>query len=140
MRVLIVDDNLLFREIVRSVVRVNYPSAVVREAEDVVSALAAAKHGGTDVAYVDLCLPDGNGLDVLERLREANGDAVLACCTNYDYPEYGDESLRRGADFFIPKESLDAGKILAVMAEGCRRGAEAGGETVDRSGSCNGGN
>ena len=42
MRVLIVDDNELFREIVRSVVRVNYPLVTVREAEDVVSALAAA--------------------------------------------------------------------------------------------------
>ena len=121
MNVLIVDDNELFRILLRTVLSASGGDVSLDEAGDCASAAALLKEKRVAVAYFDISLPDGSGLDLLTQLRGTNPGAVIACCTCHDLPEYRDEARRRGADFFFSKESLTPAQVLSVLAEGRRR-------------------
>ena len=67
-RCLLVDDETLARELLRSML-VDYPLfQVVGEAEDVVAAASAVKRHRPDVIFLDIQMPDGNGFDLLKDL------------------------------------------------------------------------
>ena len=68
-RCLLVDDETLARELLRSVL-VDYPLfQVVGEAEDVFAAASAVKRHRPDVIFLDIQMPDGTGFDLLNMLQ-----------------------------------------------------------------------
>ncbi len=69
MKVLLVDDNALIRKMLRAVVEPE--GAVCAEVGDVASALAAMVHDPPDVCFLDLHLPDGDGIGLLRQLQAA---------------------------------------------------------------------
>lgn len=112
---LIVDDNARFRE--RARLRLEADGfAVVAEAADGASALAAAELHRPDVVLVDIGLPDMSGLTVAERLtREPGGPAVVLTST-HDAADFGDALARSGARGFVPKDSFSTEAISALLA------------------------
>ena len=104
-RVLIVDDVALFREVaVELVQRRGY--RVAGEADSVATAVAAAALLIPDAVLLDLRLPDGNGIDVSAVLTRAHpGLAVLL--TSVDRVSLSDEEIRAsGAQGFVYKARL----------------------------------
>lgn len=67
MKVLVVDDNALIRRMLRAVLEPE--GAQCAEAGDVASAIASLKDATPDLCFLDLHLPDGDGLDILRQLR-----------------------------------------------------------------------
>jgi DNA-binding NarL/FixJ family response regulator len=68
-RVLIVDDALLFRQVARELLTLR-GYEVVGEATDAASALAAAERLAPDAVLLDLGLDEDSGHTVSERLRQ----------------------------------------------------------------------
>jgi two-component system nitrate/nitrite response regulator NarL len=68
--VLVVDDSPVFRRGMGRAVRVHAGLALVGEAEGGEAALDAIERLRPDVVLLDLRMPDIDGLEVLERLRE----------------------------------------------------------------------
>lgn len=69
---------------------------------DCASALAAAEEGGYDLAILDVNLPDGNGLDVLKRLREIGSvPVILLTCNDLETDQVAGFEL--GADDYVTK-------------------------------------
>jgi DNA-binding NarL/FixJ family response regulator len=54
---------------------------------------------------LDIQLRDGNGLELLRRVKLADPDCVVVVLTNYDDAEFEQACQRRGADFFLSKSS-----------------------------------
>ncbi|MBI2318868.1 MAG: response regulator, partial [Betaproteobacteria bacterium] len=59
------------------------------------------------VIFMDVTLPDGDGLALTRRLREGGITAVIVVTTSHDPSDYRDLAMRSGADHFIGKGSMD---------------------------------
>jgi len=69
-----------------------------------------------DAIILDLQMPGGSGLDVLRAIRMDYPDLYVLICTNYPYPQYREECLTAGANFFLDK-SAEFEKIPAILRE-----------------------
>jgi len=118
--VLIVDDEALFRELFARVIAERFPEAQILEAADADSARAQFPKCRPDVAFVDICLPDGSGLDLVREFRRVAPSATVAVCTSFDIPEYRQAAKRSGATCFLAKSSLKADDIAGVVARVAR--------------------
>ncbi len=54
---------------------------------------------------LDIKLRDGNGIELLRRIKLADPDCVVVVLSDYHEPEFEHECQRRGADFFLNKSS-----------------------------------
>ncbi|NVB37064.1 hybrid sensor histidine kinase/response regulator [Pseudenhygromyxa sp. WMMC2535] len=73
-----------------------------------------------DCLLLDFSLPGQNGLEVLSRLREQDIDVPTVMLTGFGDEELAVESMRRGADDYLPKAKLDP-LILASKIDAARR-------------------
>ncbi|MBI4291566.1 MAG: response regulator transcription factor [Betaproteobacteria bacterium] len=115
MTILIVEDNFLFREALYDSLRAHFPFALLAKANGVQEALAAIEELRPGVIFLDVHLPDGNGLELTRRLRARGTDALVAVFTSHDLPEYREEALRSGADHFLVKGSASLSDIFSVV-------------------------
>lgn len=65
--ILVVDDHTAIREPLAAMLRTVSPSFEVREAGSVAGSSAALER--LDIAIVDLALPDGSGVEIIERVK-----------------------------------------------------------------------
>ena len=101
-RILIVDDDPDFVQMLRDALRGRYDVAVARTALEAASTVVAF---GPDLVLLDVRLPDLNGLDVcrhLQELRKHRPAAILVMSAYGSEMDLGDVR-RRGADGFLPK-------------------------------------
>ena len=66
-------------------------------------ARAAMEHGKYDVVILDVQLPDGNGVDLLQEFRASNPDIGIIMITGYAEMDIAVDSMRYGADDFLKK-------------------------------------
>ena len=113
--ILIVEDNDLLREVLHDTLRSHFQFPVLAEASSVAKALATIDSVRPDVIFLDIGLPDGNGLELTRRLRAEGIDTSIAVLTSHDLPEYRDEAIRSGADHFLVKGSASLSDIFGVV-------------------------
>ncbi|MDT0203437.1 response regulator transcription factor [Nocardioides sp. AE5] len=104
-RVLVVDDQTLVRQGIRSLLGVADDVEVVGEAEDGMSGLVAIDETAPDVVLLDLRMPRHDGVWLLEALqeREAEGPPVLVL-TTFDDDQLVLDALRAGARGYLLKD------------------------------------
>lgn len=105
-KVLIVDDSSFFRRILKECLHSRCPSLIVSEAKDREETLQMIRTFSPDLIFMDIRLPDGNGLELTRSIKEANNGVKVAIVSNYDEPEYLDAVFYYKADYFIPKDRL----------------------------------
>jgi DNA-binding NarL/FixJ family response regulator len=112
-KVLILEDNPAAREFLGRVVRESFSDAItIVEAGDLESARRAVRIAGGAQGYhgvdpfklvlVDLELPDGSGLELLEELRQYPATKIVT--TLYSDDEHLFPALQAGADGYLLKE------------------------------------
>ncbi len=99
-RVLVVDDEALIRWSLAERLRAEGHDVV--EAGSVAEALDRAEHG-VDLALLDYSLPDGDGLDILRRLRESDPDTLCMMLTAHKGIDTVVESVKGGAFDYATK-------------------------------------
>jgi DNA-binding NarL/FixJ family response regulator len=113
-----VEDHADFRDLMKILLDAQSDMEVVAQASSLVEARAQAACSEFDVAVLDLGLPDGNGLDLIPDLRQANPNVgVLILSANLD--PAGPEKAA-GADEIIDKlapveEVLDSVRKLGRL-------------------------
>jgi len=89
----------------------------VRVAASGAGGLAEYKHRRPDVVYLDVRLPDGNGLDVLDELRTVDPDARVVIITAYGGMKTVMRSIEGKAfDYLTKPLDLDRAEELAIRA------------------------
>ena len=84
-RVIHVEDHAYFRDLMKILLNSQCDIELVAQAGSLVEARAQVVSSDIDVAVLDLGLPDGNGLDLIPDLRQANPDVgVLILSANLD--------------------------------------------------------
>jgi DNA-binding NarL/FixJ family response regulator len=118
-RVLLVDDQALFREALATLLEVRPEIEVVGEAGDGDAALKQAADLQPDVVLMDLHMPVLDGIAATRRLRvEQPGIRVLAL-TTFDDDEDVFEALRAGAVGYLLKD-VSSGRLVEALLAAAR--------------------
>jgi two-component system OmpR family response regulator len=99
--ILVVEDDELLRDAV--VAQLEKAGYAVVPAVSVHTALEAIAAHTVNAAVLDLGLPDGNGLDLLDRLRQHTPGLPVMLLTARDGIEDRIAGLKRGADDYVSK-------------------------------------
>jgi DNA-binding NarL/FixJ family response regulator len=112
--VLVVDDSVGVRTRVVAQLR-EAGLAVIGEAGSVAETLACVAAQRPDAIVLDLSLPDGSGLDLLQTLRARVPAAIIVVLTNASPPGYRKSCLARGASFVFDKSSEFESVVPALL-------------------------
>ena len=115
MKVLLVDDHVLFRDGLKFLLRALDPGLEPDEAGNCAEALERAGEHDYDLVLLDLKLPGRNGLDALDALREAVPGVPLVVLSGEDDPHTIRTAIERGAMGFIPKSSTSDVLVKALQ-------------------------
>ena len=100
--VLIVDDQPTIRKSLRHLLeRKGYRAC---EADSGATALQTAQVEEPEVILLDLRLPDGDGLEVLERLKGVCPEAAVILLTGHGSVEAAVTAIKKGAEDFLEKD------------------------------------
>jgi DNA-binding NarL/FixJ family response regulator len=102
--ILLLEDLPEIRAWLKTLVTQVFPDALISEAARVHDALELISALKFDLALVDLGLPDGSGVDVVEKLREAQPEAQSVVVTIHDDDDHLFPALQAGAYGYILKE------------------------------------
>ena len=87
---------------------------IVGEAGDAEEAIQSIRKVKPDVVILDIRMPGGNGIGVLQAIRKEKMNVKVIMLTNYPYPHYRKKCMEAGADFFFDKSS-EFRKIREVL-------------------------
>jgi len=118
-RILLVDDHPVVLSGLLAGLGALPDIEVVGDARSVAEARERIARGGIDVALVDLRLPDGLGLSLLDAAPD--GRPAVIMLTSFDQPQYVVAAAARGARGFLLKTTP-----LADVAEAIRHVARGG--------------
>jgi CheY-like chemotaxis protein len=114
-RVLIVDDHPAFRAAARRLLELEGYD-VVGEAEDGLSAIAAARELRPDFILLDVQLPDLDGFEVCQQLSGDENPPAVVLTSSRDRSDYGPCLATSRASGFLPKAELSAAGIADILA------------------------
>ncbi len=104
-RILLADDHPLTRAGLSAWLKDEPDFELVAEAEDGDAAWRAVCDVAPDVALLDIEMPQANGIQVAERIREAKLPVRVVMLTAYRAQQYVMASLRAGATGFVLKSA-----------------------------------
>jgi DNA-binding NarL/FixJ family response regulator len=102
--ILLLEDLPEIRAWLKTLVLQSFPDGQISEAARVHDALELVSAIKFDLALVDLGLPDGSGVDVVEKLRETQPECQSVVVTIHDDDEHLFPALQAGAFGYILKE------------------------------------
>jgi DNA-binding NarL/FixJ family response regulator len=118
-KTLVVDDNAIFRQSLTSVLTRLYPFMEIEEATS--GAAALRHHWHHELVFMDIRLPDINGLELTRRFKVADPEARICVVTQFDLPEYRQAASQSGANGFMLKDALTEAAVVelveAILAE-----------------------
>jgi DNA-binding NarL/FixJ family response regulator len=120
MNVLIVDDHKLVAEGMRMMMTLALPTARATVCHTIADATIA--NGPFQLVMLDLGLPDANGFEGLERIRDAHPAAIITMVSADDTPANITACLERGALGFIAKSSSPDMLYAAIQRLGSGEG------------------
>jgi DNA-binding NarL/FixJ family response regulator len=96
------------------------PGVEILEAAQASEARHTIRSGRPDVVVLDIHMPRGSGLEVLEALRDSDPRPTTIVLTNDPTPQGREACSRVGADFFFDKtvEFQQAVDVIARLAHG----------------------
>ena len=106
-RILFVEDDANFREVVAHALRQALAperlDVAFVEAGSLAEARARLRQGGLDAALIDVTMPDGNGLDLVEEIRDGGPGARIPTLV-----------LTASLDTFVAVRAMEAGAMGAL--------------------------
>jgi len=115
-RVLLVDDQALFREALHILLSVQPGIEVVGEAGNGEEALRLVAEHQPDVALMDMQMPVLNGVQATRRIQAEHPSCRVIALTTYDDDEYVFEGLRAGAIGYLLKDAPVHKLVEAIQA------------------------
>lgn len=107
-KVMIADDHVMMREGIKQLLEFDGTVEVIAEANDGVDCLDKLRYVKPDVLLLDINMPNMNGIDALQKIRELGFPIKVMMLTVHNEVEYLLKAVDIGADGYILKDSGSA--------------------------------
>lgn len=104
MKILIVEDSIKMREMIRSTLKDTAIEFV--ECADGVEAVKAYTRHRPDWVLMDIAMEEMDGITATKRIRTDFPEAKIVMVTHYDDPPLRDAAEKAGASGFVSKDNL----------------------------------
>ena len=115
-RILIVDDHVLFREGLAAILRTNTDIEVVGFAGSVREAIEVSHTVHPDIILMDFGLPDGTGADAARQILREEPDSKIVFLTMSDEDDDLFEAVRSGAKGYLLKDMRPQKLVTALRS------------------------
>jgi DNA-binding NarL/FixJ family response regulator len=116
MKILLIDDSALVVERLQEMLAPLPGVEVVGHATDIPEVLRSLRASSPDVVLLDLHLPGGSGIKVMETIRKEKPAIIVIVLTNYAFPQYEKRCAAAGAHSFLDK-SKDFTRVPGLIQE-----------------------
>lgn len=120
MRILLVEDHILFQESLGRLLDAQSDMTVVGGAASMVDAVMKARQLKPDVILMDFTLPDGTGLEATQKILAELPATKIIFLTIHEEDEKIFEAIRHGALGYLPK-NVTSSSLLGYL-RGLERG------------------
>ena len=107
MKVMIVDDSNLLHTRLTNALRKVDESMSISKAGSCKEAVDLFSHFEPDTVILDIALPDGSGIDLLQRFKKEAPAVHVIILTNYPTDEFKKNCMELGADYFFDKSNMN---------------------------------
>ncbi len=114
LRLLLVDDQQLIREGLRTLLEIEPDLSIAGEAADGAAAVAAFEQLAPDVVLMDVRMPGMDGVEATRRIRAQHQDARILVLTTFDEDELVFEAIRAGARGYLLTDVSGADLAAAI--------------------------
>ena len=105
-RVMVVDDQAVFRRVARAVVEATAGFEPVGDAASGAEALISADQLHPDLVLMDVQMPGMDGFEAARRLADCHPESVVVLLSLHDSDEFGPLVVSCGASAFLRKQDL----------------------------------
>jgi len=106
MKILIVDDSELLQERLKNALLKVAQNLFIAQAYSCQEAMELFKTFGPDSVILDIALPDGSGINLLQHFKEDRPTVNVIMLTNYPITEFKNRCMELGANQFFDKSNL----------------------------------
>jgi len=115
--VLIVEDESLIQERLKNILtELGYSKDMLIFAKNLQQAFVEIEQQPISLALVDLGLPDGNGIELIEKLRTLDNNAMILVISAWSTQESLFSAIKAGATGYVLKERDDAEVLLSIRS------------------------
>ncbi len=114
-KILIVEDSLMYRQILRDTLHFRFPKIEISEVSNGEEALKKVMASPPDIIFMDIKLSGENGLELTRKIKSQYSATTVIVLTSYDLPEYREAALRYQADHFLAKGTTTRNQILKLI-------------------------
>lgn len=126
-KVLIADDNALFRLGLKRLLKEDRRLDIVADAADGVEAVEKAAVHHPDVVLMDAQMPNMNGIEAMQKITEKQPEVKVLFLSSFETEGDVLHALRRGAGGYVLKDAMPAAIINSIIA------VDSGGRVLSQS-------
>lgn len=119
MRLFIADDSEILRERLVEALSEIEGVEIVGQEGDTVKVMEAILRIKPDLVILDIRMPGGNGIGVLEKLKKMQAPPIVVMFTNYPFLQFRKRCFDSGADYFFYK-ATEFEKLIDVIKESAK--------------------
>lgn len=113
--ILIADDHASWRAALKWLLEQEVEVTTVAEAGSGEEAIHPARALRPDVVFMDMAMPDVNGLEATRRIKTEHPDTRVIILTIYSEEAYRKAAAEGGADAFLPKKAQMANLLPTIL-------------------------
>jgi len=103
--VVIVDDHPLFREGLKSIIRIDTRYEIVGEAGNGHEAISVIGEQRPDLVLLDVALPDKTGIELIGEIKNVSSKTIIMIISMHSKVDYIVKAFKAGATGYVVKDS-----------------------------------
>jgi len=115
-RVLLVDDHVMFREALRQMLNLDASIQIVGELGDGADVVQAAEQLQPDVVVMDVSMPHVNGIEATRALLASRPQVKVVALSGFNYKQFIVEMLDAGVTGYVVKSAAAHQLIQAIVS------------------------
>ncbi|MFM9279898.1 response regulator transcription factor [Paenibacillus jiagnxiensis] len=117
-KVLIIDDEIIVRQAVKSLIRWDDSGlAYAGAASNGKNAMEMLNRTGADIVITDIKMPEMDGIELIKRMKAEGFDGETLVLSNYNDFDLVREALKQGAYDYLLKLTLKTENFMKVLGE-----------------------